>query len=241
MKPIKELTLVSLTGIDEFPSNGEEAFHGRPEDDYNHMMRLWFDSCMKLNVEADFVYCDDDLSSYALVIVPALYSASDITIARLRAFAENGGHMIITPRCFFSDEHLKVYADAQPHGFTDLTGCTYNEISTPLSIGFKGTLPLTGTAHSFMEYLIPSTAEVLSSYDHMYLGRFAAVARLGNVTTVGCILDEHDTMEVLKNTFSVSDVDAPDTVFHVSLQPGVKIYNEKDNFSIHISVLEYNH
>lgn len=231
----------SLTGIDEFPSNGEEAFHGLPEDDYNHMMRLWFDSCMKLNVEADFVYCDDDLSSYALVIVPALYSASDITIARLRAFAENGGHLIITPRCFFSDEHLKVYADAQPHGFTDLTGCTYNEFSTPLSIGFKGTLPLTGTAHSFMEYLIPSTAEVLSSYDHMYLGRFAAVARLGNVTTVGCILDEHDTMAVLENTLAASGIDVPEAKFPVSIKTGMNKYNEKITFIFNYSMEAVDH
>lgn len=226
----------SLTGIDEFPSNGEEAFRGREEDDYNHMMRRWFDALTKLNVEADFVYCDDDLSSYFLVIIPALYSASDATIEHIRAYVKDGGHLIITPRCFFSDEHLKVYADTQPHGFTDLTGCSYNEFTTPSSIGFKGTLPLTGKAHSFMEYLIPSTAEVLSSYDHMYLKEFAAVARLGKVTTVGCVLDEHDTMTVLENTLSNAGIDVPEARFPLTVKTGINKYNEKITFIFNYSM-----
>lgn len=226
----------SLTGIDEFPCNGEEAFKGDSKSDYNHMMRKWFDACMKLNIEADFVYCDDDLSSYRLLIVPSLYSASEETIARIRDFVRNGGSLIITPRCFFSDEYLKVYADAQPHGFTDLAGGSYNEFTTPSDIGFKGKLKLTGKANYFMEYYVPSSAEVLASYDHEYLGQFAAVLRKDNVTTVGTILDENDTITILEDTLRNCGIDIPEARFPVTVKSGINKDNEKITFVFNYSM-----
>ena len=225
----------SLTGIDEFPSNGEEAFKGNPDDNYNSMMRKWFDACARMNIETDFVYCDDDLSSYDLVIIPALYSASDKTISNLRSYVQNKGHLIITPRCFFSDEHLKVYADSQPHNFTDLTGGSYDEFTVPSDIGFKGKLDLTGKAHGFMEYYVPEGATVLASYDHKFLGRYAAVLRNGNVTTVGCILDEHDTAVVLENALIDCGISIPEARFPVTVKTGINKYEEKITFVLNYS------
>ena len=87
-----------------------------------------------------------------------------------------------------------------------------------------------------MEYLIPSTAEVLSSYDHMYLKEFAAVARLGKVTTVGCVLDEHDTMTVLENTLSNAGIDVPEARFPLAVKTGINKHNEKITFIFNYSM-----
>ena len=229
----------SLTGIDEFPSNGEAAFKGQLENDYNHIMRQWFDALYKMNVEADVVYCDDDLSSYRLLIIPSLYSASEETIARIRRFVKEGGHIVITPRCFFSDEYLKVYPDIQPHGFTDLTGGTYNEFTIPSDVGFKGTLPLTGKATYFMEFYTPlpsSDAEVLVSYDHPYWNRHAAVLRHGNVTTVGCYMNEHDTDVILRDVLDHAGIEIPQTVFPVIIKRGTNKAGEEITFVFNYSM-----
>lgn len=229
----------SLTGIDEFPLNGEEAYKGDSEYDYNHMMRRWFDACYRMNIETDFVYAEDDLSSYKVLIVPALYSASEATISKLREFVNNGGHLILTPKCLFSNEHLKVYHDDQPHGFTDLTGATYDQFTIPQSVGFKGSLHLTGKAEGIIEFYSPLSSDggtVLSSYDHPYWGEYAAVIRKGTVTTVGCILDEHDTSEVLSDVLANAGINIPDASFPVIVKKGINRKGESVTFIFNYSM-----
>ena len=229
----------SLTGIDEFPLNGEEAFKGNPEENYNHMMMRWFEACYQMNIEADFVYVDDDLSNYRLVIVPALYSASEATIQKLREYASGGGHLIITPKCFFSDEYLKVYHDDQPHRFTDLIGATYDEFTSRTVKGFKGILNLTGEATGFIEYYRPldtDDATVLASYEHPFLGSYAAVMRKGTVTTVGCLLDAHDTSIVLTDCLNESGIDIPSASFPVIVKKGINKQGENIVFVFNYSM-----
>lgn len=229
----------SLTGIDEFPLNGEEAFKGNFKEDYNHMMRRWFDACYRMNIETDFVYPDDDLSSYKLLIIPALYSASEETIGRIREYVTNGGHLIITPRCFMSNEHLKIYHDDQPHNMTDLTGATYDEFTVPSSVEFKGTLPLKGNASGIMEFYTPIQgikAQILSYYDHPYWNRYAAVLRCGGVTSVGTILTPEDTSEVLKNCLLHADIDIPERSFPVIIKRGTNRMGEHIIFVFNYSM-----
>ncbi len=229
----------SLTGIDEFPLNGEEAFKGDPEFDYNHMMRRWFDACYKMNIETDFVYAKDDFSHHKLLIVPALYSASEATVKKLREFVKKGGHLILTPKSLFSNEHLKVYHDDQPHGFTDLAGATYDQFTNPVDVGFTGSLELTGKASGIMEFYSPLPTEkatVLCSYDHPYWGEYAAVLRNGTVTTVGCILDEHDTATVVADALCNAGISIPDASFPIIVKKGVNKQGQKVTFILNYSM-----
>jgi beta-galactosidase len=48
-------------------------------------------------VEADFIDpSTKDLSRYRLIVVPALYAASDAEIGALKAYAHAGGHLVLT-------------------------------------------------------------------------------------------------------------------------------------------------
>ncbi|MBR1797389.1 MAG: beta-galactosidase [Clostridiales bacterium] len=229
----------SLTGIDEFPLNGEEAFKGDSSCDYNHMMRRWYDACYRNNIEVDFVYCDDDFSSYKLLIIPALYACSDTTLNSIRAFIGNGGHVIITPKSFFCDEFLKVRADDQPYDMTDLTGGTYDEFSVPsVPVKLKGSLPLTGTASEFIEFyrINEDDTSALASYDHPYYGDFAAVMRRENVTTVGCLLDNHDTEAVLKDCLEHAGITVPEVSFPVIVKKGINKDGEEITFVLNYSM-----
>ncbi len=82
---------------------------------YNDVLRPFYDALYRMNEEVDFIDpSTKDLSPYKLIVVPALYAASDAEIERLNAFAEAGGHLLYTFKTGFSDENVKVRSTTQP-------------------------------------------------------------------------------------------------------------------------------
>ncbi|ACZ23341.1 beta-galactosidase [Sanguibacter keddieii DSM 10542] len=156
---------------------------------YNDVLRWVYDALFELNVEVDFVSADDpDLGRYALVVAPALYSAPESTITRLREHVEAGGHLVTTFRTAVADEHVTVWHDRAPHGLTGTLGVTYNQFTRPDGVGLTlhGDLAEAATtqgvedapqAQRFMELLTTEGAEVLAAYDHPAYGEYAAVTR----------------------------------------------------------------
>ena len=110
-----------------------------PSIGYNDVLRWVYDALFELNLECDFVSPDTDgLDRYAMVVVPALYTAPESTLRRLRDFVDGGGYLVSTFKSFVADEHVKVWADRQPHGLTDVLGLTYNQFTRP---GRRGAHP----------------------------------------------------------------------------------------------------
>ncbi len=135
---------------------------------------------------------------YKLLVTPALYSASDALITALKAYVEQGGHLVSTFKTAFSDPVLKIYADDQPHGLTDVFGMTYDQFTDAVNVSLKDcAFPVssdsTGAAHYWMELLIPDTAQTLAVYDHPYWKEYAAVTRnrygRGSAVYLGCYFD----------------------------------------------------
>ncbi|MDQ0373378.1 beta-galactosidase [Cellulomonas humilata] len=162
----------------------------RPSIGYNDVLRWVYDALFELNVECDFVSADtEDLGRYAMVVVPALYSAPESTLQRLRAFVGDGGHLVSTFKSFVADEHVTVWNDRQPHSLTGVLGLTYNQFTVPVDVsltlhgdlaaapGAAALSPDDRSALRFMELLQPEGAEVLASYDHPAWGGQAAVTR----------------------------------------------------------------
>lgn len=156
---------------------------------YNDVLRWVYDALFELNVEVDFVSADDpDLGRYALVVAPALYSAPESTITRLREHVEAGGHLVTTFRTAVADEHVTVWHDRAPHGLTETLGVTYNQFTRPDGVGLTlhGDLAEAASAQGvddapqaqrFMELLTTEGAEVLAGYDHPAYDGYAAITR----------------------------------------------------------------
>ncbi|MBD7980267.1 beta-galactosidase [Oerskovia merdavium] len=151
---------------------------------YNDVLRWVYDALFDLNVEVDFVPPSvEDLSQYAMVVTPVLYTAPESTLATLRAYVEQGGHLVSTFRTAVADEHVKVWHDRAPHGLTDVFGMTYNQFTTPdgARLAPAGRLAdaVDGTpeARALLELLRPEGAEVLATYDHPAWGEYAAITR----------------------------------------------------------------
>nr|WP_276310671.1 alpha-amylase family protein [Bifidobacterium sp. SO1] len=128
----------ALTALEGFRIGSGTRWGGGA--DYNDVVRRIYDALFELNVECDFLPTDapaERLASYAVIVTPALYCASDETITRLREYVANGGHLISTLRSFVADEETTVWHDRAPHRLTDVFGMSYNQFTPP-----KGRVPV---------------------------------------------------------------------------------------------------
>ncbi len=187
----------ALTGLKWF------GIHAGPS--YNDIVRWLYDAFYELNIECDVLSVNDTglFGQYKILVTPALYSVPDTLVQALKAYVKNGGHLISTFKTAFSDPVLKIYADDQPHGLTDVFGMTYDQFTDAVNVGLRDlAFPVTaakanrnqdaadtactglhtadnitipGAARYWMELLIPDTARTLAVYDHPYWNRYAAV------------------------------------------------------------------
>ena len=161
---------------------------------YNDILRPFYDALYRMNAEVDFVDpSTTDLSTYKLIIVPALYAASEAEIKRLNAFAKAGGHLLYTFKSGFSDENVKVRSTDQPGLIAEAAGVRYNQFTIPDSVTLENDPyhvgPADNTARWWMELLTPTTAITVARYHHAVWGKYAAIVRndfgKGEVTYIG--------------------------------------------------------
>ena len=163
--------------------------------EYNQVMRPFYDALYRRNIEADVISPDGnaDLSKYKMIVVPALYSASDEEIARLNAFAEAGGHLVYTFKSGFSNEDTKVRYASQPGAIAQAAGVNYQLFTEPkgVKIGSElyGLSEKELEARWWMEFLNPTTAKVIARFEHHSWPNYAAITRnsygKGEVTYIG--------------------------------------------------------
>ena len=161
---------------------------------YNDVLRPFYDALYRMNAEVDFVDpSTTDLSDYKLILVPALYAASDAEIERLNAFAKAGGHLLYTFKSGFSDENVRVRSTTQPGLIAEAAGVHYNQFTIPAGVTLENDPYHVGAAdniaHWWMELLTPTTATIVARYHHPVWGKYAAIVRnnygKGEVTYVG--------------------------------------------------------
>jgi len=158
------------------------SFGWGSKENYNDILRPFYDALYRMNVGVDFVDpSTKDLSKYKLIIVPALYAAPDSLLHKLNAYVKNGGHIMYTFKSGFSDENVKVRSGKQPGVINEVCGITYSQFTFPENVTLKDDPYQVGKENNkpekWMELITPGTAEVLAYYDHPIWGKYAAVTR----------------------------------------------------------------
>ncbi|SEE95126.1 beta-galactosidase [Ruania alba] len=142
-----------------------------------------------------------------VLLVPALYVASDDLLDWLRAYAEAGGHLVLGPRTGYADAEARARLETKPGRLAEVAGVDYQEfsnLSVPAPVRGSGLdVPEGATATAWADYLrVSGGAEVLVEYDHRALGAYPAVttapAGAGRVTTVGTVPDPALAAAVLR-------------------------------------------
>ncbi|MDX3384183.1 beta-galactosidase [Streptomyces niveiscabiei] len=161
----------------------------RPSEDADPRERAdaFYEALYDRHLTVDFAHPESDLSTYPLVVVPALYLMTEAAGNNLRAYVAGGGTLLVS---FFSgivDEHDAVHDGAYPGALRDVLGLTVEEFS-PLLAG--ETVRLTGpdgaglTGDVWSEFVVPRGAETVWSFaDGLAAGRPAVTRhRLGEGT-----------------------------------------------------------
>lgn len=235
----------SLTGLDEYPIS-EEA---EKSIGYNDIVRWMFDACYQINLECDILSVQDDFDAYQLLLVPALYSAGESTLQKLKDYVKKGGHLLLGFRSCFADEELKIYHDAQPHLMTDCIGATYDQFTRPENVSLQFTesfihefqnneyqnntkwqekyFPVT----DWMELIRPTTAEIWARYQHPYWGSYAAVTYQkygrGDSVYLGCLTTPTALQWIIRRLCSLAQISLPKYSFPLILKTG---YNQDGKF-----------
>lgn len=176
----------ALSAFDSFKPNGVS---------YNQVLRPFYDALYRMNVEVDILSPDSTttLDEYQLIVVPALYAASDAEIGRLNGYAKRGGHLLYTFKSGFSDENTKVRYATQPGAIAEAAGVGYQLFATPDGVSLDGDPFGVGAADNkvrwWMEMLTPTTATVVARYSHPSWPAAAAMTRnvwgKGEVSYIG--------------------------------------------------------
>lgn len=206
----------SLTGLDEFPISDKL--------DYNHILRWMYDCCYEMNLECDLVSVDDDYTSYSLVLVPALYSATEKTLKKLNSYVENGGHLLLGFKSGFSDSEIKIYHDAQPHSLTECIGATYDQYTIPRNVA----LELDGKRYEvseWMELIRPIDAVVWADYKHDFWNIYSAITHKqhgkGSATYLGCFVEKAGLKALIRKLCGIADIKLTDYRFPIIRKEGV--------------------
>ncbi len=189
--------------------------------EYNQVMRPFYDALYRRNIEADVISPDGnvDFSKYRMIVVPALYAASDAEIARLNAFAEAGGHLVYTFKSGFSDENTKVRYATQPGAIVQAAGVRYQLFTEPKNVKIGSeSYGLSGKdleARWWMEFLKPTTAKVIARFEHHSWPDYAAITRntygKGEVTYIGFMPSDALIEGVLTDTAKRAGVVWPES------------------------------
>lgn len=188
---------------------------------YNDILRPIYDALYKMNVGVDFIdpsvnfgFGEKDFGKYKMIIVPALYAASDELMHKLNQFVKDGGHVVYTFKSGFSDENVKVRSTVQPGLVNDVCSISYSQFTIPDGVSLKNDPYKVGEAqnkvHTWMELIIPTTAQVLAYYDHPQWGKYAAITQnqygKGFATYIGCMTSSALIDQILKQALKKSNL-----------------------------------
>ena len=211
--------------------SGFDAFKISSDVGYNAVLRPFYDALYRMNVEVDILSptSKTPLSDYKLIVVPALYAASDAEISRLNAYAKAGGHLLYTFKSGFSDENTKVRHTPQPGAITEAAGVRYGQFTKPEGVSLDGDPFGVGDKDNqvrwWMEFLEPTTATVLARYKHPSWPAYAAVTRnaygKGEVTYVGFMPTDATIEKILGDQVRRAGLEVPEARFPIIVRRGV--------------------
>ncbi len=201
------------------------SFGWGARETYNDILRPYYDALYNQNVGTDFIDPSvEDFSAYKLLIVPALYAASDALLNKLNQFVKNGGHVLYTFKSGFSDENVKVRSSVQPGIINEACGISYSQFTIPTKVGLKGDPFGAGaqnSIHTWMELVTPTTAKVLAYYDHPVWGKYAAVTQnqygQGVATYVAAMTTPLQTEKIVKVALEKAKLWGTDQLLHFPL------------------------
>ncbi|WP_328916153.1 MULTISPECIES: beta-galactosidase [unclassified Streptomyces] len=106
-----------------------QGLEWRPSQDHRADERAdaFYEALFDRHLTVDFAHPEQDLTAYPLVVVPALYLASEAAGAGLRAYVEQGGTLVVSYFSGIVDTDDRVHPGPHPGVLRDVLGLTVEE------------------------------------------------------------------------------------------------------------------
>jgi beta-galactosidase len=204
-----------------FSADSANAISYMPFSDrvnYMTVLRQMYDALYDLNVEPDIVQAGNaNLSRYAVLLVPPLYSVSDDVLRQVVDYVKNGGHVVMAFKSGFTNEYSTVRHVMAPGPLRAAAGFRYQEFTSlpeprrltpdPYGVGERNAGSVWG------EFLIPETAEIVASFDHPYW-KFPAITRntygAGTLLYEGTVVTNELQREIIRDVLKRVGLNGPD-------------------------------
>ena len=228
----------SLAALIEFPTQTNKAAS------YNTIFRWLCDALYEMNIEYDVIPAAPELfENYDYLLLPAYYCAPENVLSALDEYVKAGGNLIATFKSGFSDEHIKIYHDTQPHILNKALGIHYDQFTYPsnVTVSYSGK---TSTASEWMELVYCDTATPLANYGHKVWGDYAAATINsygdGHALYLATLFGEDTLMEILKDFFKTTDYAEDDKFTYtcddkIYIKQGINDYNNHIVFALNYS------
>lgn len=212
----------SANALDFMPfthGEGPQWSNSKPVADYSSLLHQFHKALYRVNVGTDFVFPESaNFSDYKMLIVPALYIASDELVSKLSDYVKNGGHVLMTFKSGFCNENSMVRWVRAPGPLRGAAGFSYQEFSNlekPLAL--KDDPFHAGADNKVMywaEFLMPEHAQALAYYDHPFFSRWPAITRnqfgRGTLTYEGTYLSDELQKDIVLQVLKIAGLTGPD-------------------------------
>lgn len=94
-------------------------------DTHEHI-RKYYKALKRFGAPVDVIRENDSFENYLFMLVPAYQLVDDALIARWKAYAEQGGHLILTARTGHKDRHGRIFEGKFGYKLFDLIGAEMN-------------------------------------------------------------------------------------------------------------------
>ncbi|WP_163528587.1 beta-galactosidase [Halobacillus ihumii] len=170
-----------------------------------------------LNTHIDVIPSDRDLSTYKVVLVPAMQIIDQRLADQLAAFAKKGGTVVFTFRSGLKNKDNAIhFKEPLPGLVRSLTGIRVEEVE---SLTKERTAPVEGRGDYqgktsqvaiWRDLMVAETAEILFHYQDELYGQYAAVTRnlygKGKVYYIGGGLEEQAMDAICKEIVAINGI-----------------------------------
>lgn len=216
----------SKYALEFMPALSKENSNVADPTSYARILDTMYNAFLSHSAQTAIVHSDQEFEKYPLVVVPALYAADDALLNRLTAYAENGGHLLITFRSGYGDEYARARWERGPGPLRQAVGASYTAYSSVFS-----SIPVTSDVLSldddamavgWADELELEGAESVVSYDHPHFGRYPAVTThafgKGRVTYCGTLPNPSLGKAIAKYALEQANIKLPFTDLPQSVQ-----------------------
>ena len=133
---------------------------------FSDTLQKIYGALWKLNIGCDFVFCDEDLSRYKVIIAPMLFMLKPGVKEKIEEFVKNGGVFVTTFASGVIDEYGLSFFDEACYPFRKLLGVKAEETDS-LYDGECNYVIISGEKYAcekYCELAYPEGAKVLGEY-----------------------------------------------------------------------------